>query len=137
MRIFKNKPFSRFAKTENITEAELVAAVERANNGQIDVDLGGGLMKQRIARPGQGKSGGYRTVIIFRSRERAFFVLGYTKNERSNIDISDRKILKKYAKEVLSYSDADLRIAITQGEFVEVRNDRKTNLQKQNQRHGA
>ena len=45
---------------------EDVAAIETAGRGLIDADLGGGLIKQRVARPGQGKRGGFRMMIAFR-----------------------------------------------------------------------
>lgn len=66
MRVFKNEWFDKFALREKITDAVLCDAVARADSGLIDADLGGGLLKQRVARPGAGKSGGYRTLLYFR-----------------------------------------------------------------------
>ncbi|MCC9395659.1 type II toxin-antitoxin system RelE/ParE family toxin, partial [Enterobacter hormaechei subsp. steigerwaltii] len=63
MRIFKNQWIVKFAKKHKINDSELLEAVERADNGLIDADLGGGVIKQRIARQGQGRSGGYRSLI--------------------------------------------------------------------------
>ena len=63
-RIFKTRWFERFARKEKIRNAVLLDAVARAEKGQLDADLGGGVIKQRVARPGQGKSGGYRTIIF-------------------------------------------------------------------------
>ena len=74
MRIFKNAWFERFARKQNISDKAIAQAIERAEQGLIDADLGGGVIKQRVARPGQGKSGGFRTVILYRTTERAFFV---------------------------------------------------------------
>jgi hypothetical protein len=82
LRVFKNKIFSRFARRENISDKSLLEAVERADKGVIDADLGGGVIKQRIARPGQGKSGGFRSIVLFRAGDKAFFVYGFAKNER-------------------------------------------------------
>jgi len=98
MRIFKNKWFVRFARKERITDAKLTEAVRNAEKGLIDADYGGGVIKQRIARPGQGKSGGYRSIIIFRKGNMAFFVYGFAKNERDNIDESDERDFKDLAK---------------------------------------
>lgn len=89
MRIFKNKWFVRFARKERITDAKMSEAVENAEKGLIDADYGGGVIKQRIARPGAGKSGGYRSIILFRKGKLAFFVYGFAKNEQDNIDESD------------------------------------------------
>ena len=85
MRIFKTKALARFTKRESISDESLLAAIEAAKRGLIDADLGGGVIKQRVARPRQGKRGGFRMLIGFRS-DRAIFLFGFTKNERDNID---------------------------------------------------
>jgi hypothetical protein len=77
VRIFKSRWFERFARKEGIADVVLFEAVVRAEKGQIDADLGGGVVKQRIARPGQGRSKGYRTIIFFRRGVRSFFVYGF------------------------------------------------------------
>ncbi len=71
LRIFKNAWFRRFARREKITDKTLKDAIARAEKGTIDADLGGHVIKQRIARLRQGKSGGYRTIIIFQKGEKA------------------------------------------------------------------
>jgi hypothetical protein len=76
-------------------------AVARAEKGQIDADLGGGVIKQRISRPGQGKSKGYRTIIFFRRGDRAFFEYGFAKSQRANIDDDEKEKYKDAAKHVL------------------------------------
>ncbi len=85
MRIFKTKWFARFSRRGQIADCDLIDAVARADRGLIDADLGGGLIKQRVARPGQGRSGGHRVVIVYRAGDRAVFLYGFAKNERDNI----------------------------------------------------
>jgi len=85
MQVFKTRSFARFAKCERIRDRGLRDAIERAELGLIDADLGGGLIKQRIARAGQGRSGGYRTIIAYRVRNRAVFLYAFAKSERENI----------------------------------------------------
>lgn len=85
MQAYKTKWFARFAKREQISDKSLSEAIERAERGLIDADLGGGLIKQRVARPGKGKSGGYRTIVAYRSKHRAIFLYGFAKSERENI----------------------------------------------------
>ncbi len=63
MRVFKTKWFSRFARQEDVADTKLVEAVRNIENGLVDADYGGGLIKQRIARDGEGRSGGYRGII--------------------------------------------------------------------------
>lgn len=79
----------RFARKEGISAETLLDAIERASHGQIDADLGSGVIKQRLARPGESRSKGYRSIILFRMGERAFFVYGFSKSEQSNISKSD------------------------------------------------
>jgi len=121
VRIFKNAWFERFARKQKIPDAALVEAVQRAERGQIDADLGGGVLKQRIARPGQGKSGGYRTIILYLKEQRAFFVYGFAKNDRDNIDKNEEEQFRKAAKQVLGLSTENLVKLIRKGRFSEVR----------------
>ena len=119
MRIFKSGWFHRFARTEGITDAALREAVLRADSGQIDADLGGGVIKQRIARPGRGKSKGYRTIILYRRGAKAFFVYGFSKSERGNINVNDEREFKEAAKIVLSLTENELAVRLKRGDFVE------------------
>lgn len=120
MRVFKNKSFARFARKARITDAILCAAIADASRGLIDADLGGGVLKQRIARQGGGKSGGFRTIILFRVGGRAFFVHGFAKNEQDNIRDDELAAFKLLATEMLAYSDEALAKAIGNGTLTEV-----------------
>lgn len=120
MRIFKTKAFGRFASKAGIGDAELCDAVRDAERGLTAANLGGGVIKQRIARLGQGKSGGYRTLIVFKSGVRAFFVYGFAKNEKGNIRSDELAALKKLAAELLAYDDATTAQVIGSGGLQEV-----------------
>ena len=120
MRIFKNAWFTRFARKEKIALQSLLEAVERAEMGLIDAHLGGGVIKQRIARPGQGKSGGYRSVVFYRMGERAFFVFGFPKNAQDNISHEEATQFKNAAKVILALSDDQIRLLIENGKLEEV-----------------
>jgi len=121
MRVFKNKSFARFARKAQITDAVLCGAIADASRGLIDADLGGGVVKQRIARKGGGKSGGFRTIILFRLRERAFFVHGFAKNEKDNIRDDELAAFKMLAVEVMTYDDEALARAMVNGTLMEVK----------------
>ena len=108
MRIFKNKWFVRFATAEDIDDAMLCKAMEDAEKGLIDADLGGGVIKQRIARRGAGASGGFRTIILYRRGRLAFFVFGFPKNRAANIKQDELKYFKKLAKEMLVLDSAQI-----------------------------
>lgn len=120
MRVFKNAWFVRFARKEKISDAALCDAVARAQSGLIDADLGGGVLKQRVARPGAGKSGGYRTLVFFRVGTRAVFAYGFAKSGMANIDPDEERDFKKAAKLVFSFSDADMDRLAAMNEFEEV-----------------
>ena len=120
MRIFANRWFARFADKQNIGDDDLREAVSRAERGLIDADLGGGVIKQRIARKGQGKSGGFRSVILFRQGERAFFVYAFAKSDRDNIDQSELSTYKTAAAVYLNYTDDELALFLEQGTLMEI-----------------
>ena len=123
MKVFKNAWFGRFARKEKISADALWDAVERAENGQVDADLGGGVIKQRIARPGESKSKGYRSIILFRKGGLSFFVYGFSKSELGNIRADEEAQFKKMAKHVLSLTDAQLSELVANGQFEEVEKD--------------
>lgn len=83
----------------------------------MDADLGGGVIKQRIARPGRGKSGGYRTIIFFRRGERAIFAYRFAKRERANIDADEKKQFKEAALHVLELTGEADRGLSQEGRF--------------------
>lgn len=120
MKVFKNAWFGRFARKEEISAAALWDAVQRAEKGQIDADLGGGVIKQRIARPGKSKSKGYRSIILFRKGKLSFFVYGFSKSELGNIREDEEAQFKKMAKYVLSLTDVQLSELVANGQFEEV-----------------
>ena len=123
MRIFKSRWFQRFAKKEGIADAALQEAADRADKGQIDADLGGEVIKQRIARRGQGRSSGCRTIILFRRGTKAFFVYGFPKSRRANIDIDELKQFREAAKYVLALTERQLAELLKRGDFIEVKED--------------
>ena len=85
MRVFKTKWFGRFARKERLSDQKLAEAVREVERGLHDGDLGGGLIKKRIARAGEGKRGGYRTIIVYRRGKRAVFVYGFAKSDKADL----------------------------------------------------
>jgi hypothetical protein len=120
VRVFVTKVFARFARQEGLDDGRLCEAIARAERGLVDADLGGGLIKQRVARPGRGRSGGFRTVVAFRTTRRSVFLYGFAKNERDNIDTTELADLKKLAKHVLGYTEAQIAEALRKAELKEV-----------------
>jgi hypothetical protein len=124
--LFKNRAFTRFAKKAGIGDAALCEAVRDASRGLIAADLGGSVIKQRIARAGPGKSGGFRTLIVFRKGAKAFFGHGFAKNEKDNIEKNELVALKKLAAQLLAYDDRTIARVLASEALVELICDEKT-----------
>jgi hypothetical protein len=120
VRLFKTKWFMRYARQEKLEDHSLCDAIERAERGVVDADLGGGIIKQRVARKGQGRSGGYRLLIAYRSGKRAVFLYGFAKSERDNIDADELEILKDIGAAWLEAKKERLEYAIKEGILKEV-----------------
>ena len=121
VRIFKTKTLARFTRQNGIPDASLVAAVERAMRGLIDADLGGRIIKQRVARQGEAKRGGFRLLVGFGSH-RSIFLFGFAKNERENIEDAELKTLREIADTFLKADDAKIEQALRGGVLIEVHN---------------
>ena len=120
MRVFKTKWFVRFARKERITDRTLRDAINQAERGLIDADLGSGVIKQCVARSGQGKSGGYRTVIIYRTKTRAIFVYGFAKSDRANLEPDELEGYRKLAKMYLAKSEKEMTAYVAEGSLTEI-----------------
>jgi hypothetical protein len=120
VRIFKTRGFARFAKAERIGDDVLANAIRQAEEGLVDANLGGGLIKLRVARPGQGKRGGFRTLAAYRKGTRAVFLFGFAKSERENVTTHQLEDLKAVAADILRRSDDGLREDVAAGRLQEV-----------------
>lgn len=123
MRTFKTRWSHKWAAKEGLKDGILVSAVEEMERGLIDTDLGDWVVKKRVALPGRGKRGSIRTLVAFRHEDKAFFIYGFAKSERANINQKELKALKLLAAELLGYSNRALAKAIQAGELIEVSND--------------
>jgi hypothetical protein len=126
MRVFKTKWFRRFARKARLSDAMLIEAIVRANSGLIDADLGHGLIKQRIARKGGGRSGGYRTLIVYRSNDRAIFIFGFAKNELGNIGADELQDLNRTAGLFMGYTEDQMNEAVANEVLWEIEDNGQT-----------
>ena len=120
MRAFKTKEFKRFACKEKISDDDLCTAVARAERGLVDANLGHGLIKQRVARKGQGRSGGFRTIIAYRYGDKCYFVYGFAKNEMDNILDDDLQRVQTYSETLMALSNTLLDAALKAKKIEEV-----------------
>jgi hypothetical protein len=117
------KGFARFARKAGIRDDRLLAAAADVAKGNFDADLGGGVFKQRVARERGGKSGGFRTIIVFRIGGRSFFVHGFAKSDKSNVAAKELDALKKLADVLLGLSEEEIEEAVRAGEFMRIEED--------------
>jgi hypothetical protein len=123
VRVFKSKEFAHFTRSERISDRLLCDAIKRADRGLIDADLGAGLIKQRVPRPGQGRSSGFRTLIVYRASERSVFVYGFAKNEHDNIGDKEQQYWRRVAGALLGMDEAEIANAVSAGELMEITPD--------------
>jgi hypothetical protein len=123
MQVFLTKWMARYARREKISHASLCEAVARAERGLIDADLGGGLIKQRVARAGKGRSGGYRTILAYRRLGRAIFVFGFAKSALENIERENLETLQDIAAIWLPADERKIANGLQNGELEEVHYD--------------
>jgi hypothetical protein len=108
LRVFKTKWFGRFARREDIRDRKLAEAVREIEEGLHDGDLGGGLVKKRLARAGEGKRSGYRAIIVYRKGNRAVFMYGFAKSDKENLDDAELREYRKLAQVYLRLSETDI-----------------------------
>ena len=120
MVIYETRLFTRWASKEGLGSSSLCLAVKEMAAGLFEEDLGGSLLKKRIARAGQGKSGGFRPLVATNRGDRWVFVFGFSKNERSNVDKDELGALKKLAEQLLGLAPKAMNTAVAAGELVKV-----------------
>jgi hypothetical protein len=123
LRVFKTKWFARFARRERISDSSLGEAIRRAERGLVDANLGGSVIKQRIARQGQGRSGGYRALVAYRRGVIATFLYGFAKSERENVEPDELQTAREIARGWIEADSDQLAHSIAEGLIQEVEHE--------------
>ena len=118
--IYKTRHFNRWARKADLPDQALYRAVLEIRQGLVDADLGGGIIKKRIALPGHGKRGSTRTLLATNRNDRWVFVYGFEKNERANISDNELEALKHLADDLLALTETQISEAISKGSLLEV-----------------
>ncbi|CAN5533606.1 type II toxin-antitoxin system RelE/ParE family toxin [soil metagenome] len=119
--MFSPRTFDKWARKESILDVALVSDVDNADAGLVDANLKGCLVKLRVARPGRGKSGGYRTIVAYKTEARAFFLYGFGKNELANVSVQEAEGYEEYGAILLELTERELRGLIEEGKLREMR----------------
>jgi hypothetical protein len=123
LRVYKMKTFRRFQRKEGIEDEALREAIRPASRGLVGADLGGGLIKQRVARRGQGRSGGFRTLIAYRTGTRAVFLHGFAKSQRDNIADDELEALRQIGGNLLRAKQEELERMVADNRLTELTYD--------------
>jgi hypothetical protein len=112
IRIFKTKKFHEWSTEIGLSDSDLIEAIHEIEQGLFEANLGANLYKKRVAAQGKGKRGGARTILAFRRKDKAFFVYGYAKSNKS--DLSDRELeaYKEAAKTLLKLTPEELDLLL-------------------------
>jgi hypothetical protein len=120
VRIFKNTWFDRFARKAGISDNDLKAIVADLENGIWDASYGGDVYKKRAARAGEGKSGGYRAIIIFRTDKITYYTYGFPKSKKDDITDKEEAKLKVRAKNFFNLTDDQIKTRVDNGSLIEI-----------------
>ncbi len=121
MKKLMTKHFSKWASKQKILKNELITALIELQDGNFEANLGGHIYKKRIRFEGKGKSGSGRTIICYKKEDRAIFIHGFAKNEKSNLSKKELTVFKELSKILLGLSAEDIDVAIEKGDFIEVK----------------
>jgi hypothetical protein len=125
-RVFKTRHFSRWMRKTPLTDTALCAAVAEMAAGLIDADLGGGVLKKRVALPSRGKSGSARTLVATRKGQQWFFVFGFEKNERGNITPAELEAVRRIGADLVGLTDDQLAAHLVSKALTEICDDSKS-----------
>ncbi|WP_353239508.1 type II toxin-antitoxin system RelE/ParE family toxin [Limnohabitans sp.] len=121
--VFVTKPFARWMRKSRVTHLDILGAAEEMVQGLIDANLGGHLVKKRVALRGRGKSAGARTIVATKFEQRWIFLFGFEKNERSNIDASELKVLQELAASLLDLDQQAIAVAVGAGQLFQLQGE--------------
>ena len=121
--VFVTKTFARWMRKSQVTDLDILGATKEMVQGLIDANLGGYLVKKRVALQGRGKSAGARTIVATKFEQRWIFLFGFEKNERSNIDANELKVLQELAASLLDLDQQAIASAVSAGQLFQLQGD--------------
>lgn len=137
IRVFKTRHFSRWMRKTQLLDVALCDAVSEMRQGLVDADLGGSVVKKRVALPGRGKSGGARTLVATNKVDRWFFLFGFEKSERPDVSAKELQAVQAVAADLLKLASKELDALIGTGALQEICHDRKDPAEEPNPGRGS
>ncbi|MBF0203327.1 MAG: type II toxin-antitoxin system RelE/ParE family toxin [Desulfamplus sp.] len=120
MKKYKTRWFRKWSYKKSISDQTLLDGIKSFESGIGNISLGSGLYKLRLAGQGKGKSGGYRTFLVYKKDHVAIYIYGFNKNERENISDRESQLYRRLAETFLNLSIVDFEIAVAKGELIEL-----------------
>ncbi len=118
---WRQKWFNKWARKNALSDKALIDTIDNVSANLGSVNLGGGLFKVRTPKIGKGKSGGFRTILIFKEKEIAIFVYGFAKTDKDNLDREELKYFKMLAKDLIKIKSSELVKLKKQGSFISLK----------------
>jgi hypothetical protein len=123
MKVYKTKEFARLARKAGVSGRSLREAIVRAENGLIDATIGKFLIKQRIARQNEGRSGGFRTIVFHRHGDRAVYLHLFAKNAQGNLTAAEVSAYREFAGHLANLTAEQIRKLVEQRKWIEIGNE--------------
>jgi hypothetical protein len=121
MESFKTKRFAKWAKSEGLSDSDLDDAISEMERGLKGDSLGSYIFKKRVALAGRGKSGGARTIVLYKQNDVVVFIYGYAKNEKANISPLEEHQLRIFAKGFMALTQSERELRKDNGELLVIR----------------
>ena len=112
MDVFVTRECVRLLKRAKISDDVLLNAIEDANRGLVDADIGSGVIKQRLPGPSSGKARGSRAILFFVRAERAVFLHVFSKNAKANLTPTETEAYRDFASVLRTMEKATLEALV-------------------------
>jgi hypothetical protein len=120
MRLYKTKEFARLARQEGVEDSSLQEAIRRAGMGLIDANIGKFLIKQRVARRNEGRSGGFRMIVFYQQQGRAVFLHLFAKSDKGTLTSSELASYRDFAKVLADLTAEQIGTLVEQKKWIEI-----------------
>jgi len=117
----KTKWFNKWAKKSSLSDKNLLKTIDNVSKNLGVVNLGNGLFKIRTPKVGHGKSGSFRTILVYKEKDIAIFIYGFSKSDKDNLDKDELKYFKKLAKDLLNIDKKQFSELEKQGSFINIK----------------
>ena len=124
MLFLKNKWFNKWSSKNKIKNKDLLEGISNIKNNIGIVSLGSHLYKVRLLSETKGKSGSFRTLIVYKKEKLAIYIYGFSKNEKGNINNKELTLFKKLAKDILTLNEKLIELLISKKHYIHIEKEK-------------